>query len=87
VAGYIALTGDLPGALASFKAGYPLLLYPAKFAISFPLIFHFLGGEPGWPQVATMPAAGAPPGGRAGAGQPGLCWQRCQAATRDRHAA
>lgn len=43
-AGYIALTGDLPGALASFRAGYPLLAVPVKLAISFPLVYHYLGG-------------------------------------------
>lgn len=43
-AGYIALTGDLPGALASFKANYPLLVFPTKFLITFPLVYHYLGG-------------------------------------------
>lgn len=43
-AGYVALTGDLPGALASFKANYPILVYPTKFIISFPLVYHYLGG-------------------------------------------
>lgn len=43
-AGYVALTGDLPGALASFKANYPLLVYPTKLVISFPLVYHYLGG-------------------------------------------
>ncbi|KAF6260667.1 succinate dehydrogenase subunit b560 [Scenedesmus sp. NREL 46B-D3] len=43
-AGYIALTGDLPGALASFKANYPLLVFPTKLIISFPLVYHYLGG-------------------------------------------
>lgn len=43
-AGYIALTGDLPGALAAFKANYPLLVFPTKFCISFPLVYHYLGG-------------------------------------------
>jgi succinate dehydrogenase (ubiquinone) cytochrome b560 subunit len=43
-ASYVALTGDLPGALLALKTNYPLLLFPAKFAISFPIIYHFLGG-------------------------------------------
>eukprot|EP00882_Tetradesmus_deserticola_P000724 GHRQ01000791.1.p1 GENE.GHRQ01000791.1~~GHRQ01000791.1.p1 ORF type:complete len:205 (+),score=76.57 GHRQ01000791.1:114-728(+) len=43
-AGYIALTGDLPGALASFKTNYPLLVFPTKLLISFPLVYHYLGG-------------------------------------------
>jgi succinate dehydrogenase (ubiquinone) cytochrome b560 subunit len=43
-AGYVALTGDLPGALASFKANYPILVFPTKFIISFPLVYHYLGG-------------------------------------------
>ena len=86
-AGYVALTGDLPGALAAFKANHPVLVYPIKVglwlywllclllcgvscgvsvcfphalpcpqkthtqkktkkkaAVSFPIIYHFLGG-------------------------------------------
>lgn len=43
-AGYIALTGDLPGTLAAFKADHPFLVFPAKFIISYPLVYHYLGG-------------------------------------------
>ena len=43
-AGYVALTGDLPGAMAAFKANLPVLAYPAKFIVSFPLVYHYLGG-------------------------------------------
>ena len=44
LAGYIALTGDLPGALAAFKANHPVLAVPAKLLISWPLVYHYLGG-------------------------------------------
>jgi succinate dehydrogenase (ubiquinone) cytochrome b560 subunit len=37
-AGWLALAGDLPGAIAAFKASYPLLVVPAKFAVAFPLV-------------------------------------------------
>lgn len=37
-AGYIALTGDLGGAVSAFKDSYPLLVIPAKLAVSFPLV-------------------------------------------------
>lgn len=43
-AGYVALTGDLPGALAAFKANHPVLAVPAKFVIAWPLVYHYLGG-------------------------------------------
>lgn len=43
-AGYVALTGDLPGALAAFKANHPLLAFPTKLLITFPLVSHYLGG-------------------------------------------
>lgn len=43
-AGYVALTGDLPGALAGLRANYPLLAVPVKFTIAFPLVYHYLGG-------------------------------------------
>lgn len=44
MAGYIALTGDLGAAIASFKASYPLLVFPAKFVVAFPLLYHYLAG-------------------------------------------
>ena len=44
-AGWAALSvGDLATAIASFKEAYPLLVVPAKFAVSFPLLYHYLGG-------------------------------------------
>jgi succinate dehydrogenase (ubiquinone) cytochrome b560 subunit len=44
VAGYIALTGDLPGALAAFRADHPVLAVPAKLIVAWPLVYHYLGG-------------------------------------------
>lgn len=35
--------GDLPSLLAALKAS-PFLLFPAKFAIAYPLTYHYLGG-------------------------------------------
>jgi succinate dehydrogenase (ubiquinone) cytochrome b560 subunit len=43
-AGWVALTGDLPGALLALKTHYPLLAYPIKLLISYPLVYHYLGG-------------------------------------------
>lgn len=44
-AGWVALfSGDLATAIASFKSAYPLLVFPAKFAVAFPLVYHYLGG-------------------------------------------
>uniref|UniRef100_A0A7S2VUX9 Succinate dehydrogenase cytochrome b560 subunit, mitochondrial n=1 Tax=Chlamydomonas chlamydogama TaxID=225041 RepID=A0A7S2VUX9_9CHLO len=42
-AGYIALTGNLPGLVQSIAATHPILLFPVKFAISYTLIYHYLG--------------------------------------------
>lgn len=43
-AGWVALTGDLGAAVVAFKESYPLLVFPAKFAVAFPLVYHYLGG-------------------------------------------
>lgn len=44
-AGWVALSsGDLATAVASFTSTYPLLVFPAKFAVAFPLLYHYLGG-------------------------------------------
>lgn len=43
-AGYLALAGDLPGAIATLQTSYPLLVFPAKAAVAFPLVYHYLGG-------------------------------------------
>ena len=43
-AGLIALTGDLPATIAALKHSSPVLLYPIKAAVAFPLVYHYLGG-------------------------------------------
>lgn len=43
-AAYLALTGDLGASIEAFKAGYPLLVFPAKFVVAFPLTYHYLAG-------------------------------------------
>ncbi|KAK9841026.1 hypothetical protein WJX81_006358 [Elliptochloris bilobata] len=43
-AGAVALQGDLVGAVDAFKAAAPALVLPAKFAVAFPLVYHYLGG-------------------------------------------
>lgn len=43
-AGYVALTGDLPGALASFRADHPVLAVPVKLLVAWPIVYHYLGG-------------------------------------------
>ena len=42
-AGYVALTGDLPSALAALRADAPAVAFVARLAIAFPLAFHYLG--------------------------------------------
>ena len=43
-AGAVALQGDLVAAVDAFKAAAPMLVLPAKFAVAFPLVYHYLGG-------------------------------------------
>jgi len=43
-AGWIALTGDLPATVEAIKSTSPLILYPFKAAVAFPLVYHYLGG-------------------------------------------
>lgn len=43
IAGYLALSGSLPGAVEALTAS-PLLLYPAKALIAWPLLYHYGGG-------------------------------------------
>lgn len=43
-AGWVALTGDAGAAIAAFTAASPLLVVPAKFAVAFPLSYHYLAG-------------------------------------------
>lgn len=40
----LSLTGDLAATIGAAKAAYPLLVYPAKFAVAFPLAYHYLAG-------------------------------------------
>ncbi len=42
--GWIALTGDLIGTIDAIKSASPLLVYPLKAAVAFPLVYHYLGG-------------------------------------------
>ncbi len=35
-------SGDVGGLIASYKAAYPLLVFPAKFAVAFPLAYHYV---------------------------------------------
>ncbi|KAL4446217.1 hypothetical protein ABPG77_003024 [Micractinium sp. CCAP 211/92] len=43
-AAYLALTGDLGASISAFKEAYPLLVFPAKAVVAFPLIYHYMGG-------------------------------------------
>lgn len=43
-AAYIAFTGDLGAAINTFKEAAPLLVFPAKAVVAFPLIYHYLAG-------------------------------------------
>ena len=43
-AGWIALTGDLPATVEAIKAFGPVVVYPLKAAVAFPLVYHYLGG-------------------------------------------
>mmetsp|Transcript_1867 Transcript_1867/g.4216 ORF Transcript_1867/g.4216 Transcript_1867/m.4216 type:complete len:216 (-) Transcript_1867:840-1487(-) len=42
--GLVGLTGDATVAIDSFKSCYPALVIPAKLGITFPLVYHYLGG-------------------------------------------
>jgi succinate dehydrogenase (ubiquinone) cytochrome b560 subunit len=42
--GYVALVGDLGASIAAFKEAYPLLVFPAKFAVAFPAAYHTAAG-------------------------------------------
>ncbi|BDA40950.1 probable succinate dehydrogenase cytochrome b560 subunit, mitochondrial [Coccomyxa sp. Obi] len=42
--GWIALTGDLIGTIDAIKSTSPLLVYPVKAAVAFPMVYHYLGG-------------------------------------------
>eukprot|EP00892_Ulva_mutabilis_P006386 jgi/Ulvmu1/4119/UM019_0098.1 len=43
-AGFIALTGDLPGTMEYIKSCGPLLTIPLKGLIAFPIIYHYVAG-------------------------------------------
>lgn len=43
-AAYVALTGDLGAAIGAFKDAAPLLVFPVKAAVAFPLVYHYLAG-------------------------------------------
>lgn len=42
-AGYISLTGNLPGLVSSIASTSPILLFPFKFAIAYTIFYHYLG--------------------------------------------
>lgn len=42
--GWIALTGDLMATIEAIKSTSPLIVYPLKAAVAFPLVYHYLGG-------------------------------------------
>lgn len=42
-AGYISLTGNLPGLVTSVAATSPILLFPLKFAVTYTIFYHYLG--------------------------------------------
>ena len=43
-AGAIALVGDLPATVEAIKSTSPLVVYPLKAIVAFPLVYHYLGG-------------------------------------------
>ncbi len=43
-AAWLALAGDVGAAVDALRAAHPLLLYPAKFAVAFPLAYHYAAG-------------------------------------------
>lgn len=43
-AGFVALTGDLPGTMAYIKSCGPLLTIPLKGLIAFPVVYHYVAG-------------------------------------------
>lgn len=42
--GLISMTGDLPGTIEWFKACGPLVTWPIKSLIAFPLVYHWFSG-------------------------------------------
>lgn len=43
-AGFVALAGDLSSTVVAFKEAAPFLVVPAKAALAFPLVYHYVGG-------------------------------------------
>lgn len=43
IAGYVALTGDITAFIYALKA-YPLVMFPLKTMVAFPVIYHYIGG-------------------------------------------
>lgn len=43
-AGAIALTGDLPSAVAALRDSAPSLMIPIKSLVAFPLVYHYVAG-------------------------------------------
>lgn len=43
-AGFVALTGDLPGMMVYIKSFGPLLTIPLKGLIAFPIVYHYVAG-------------------------------------------
>jgi hypothetical protein len=44
-AGFIALTGDLPGTIGYLKSCGPVVTIPLKATVAFPLVYHYIAGE------------------------------------------
>jgi succinate dehydrogenase (ubiquinone) cytochrome b560 subunit len=42
-AGYISLTGNLPGLIHAIAATNPIILFPFKFAIAYTIFYHYVG--------------------------------------------
>jgi succinate dehydrogenase (ubiquinone) cytochrome b560 subunit len=42
-AGYISLTGNLPGMVSAIAGTSPILLFPFKFAVAYTIFYHYLG--------------------------------------------
>ena len=42
--GAIALLGDVPSAITTFKTSVPWLVVPTKAIVAFPIVYHYAGG-------------------------------------------
>ena len=43
-AGAIALAGDLPATVETIKSFGPMVVYPLRAVVAFPVVYHYLGG-------------------------------------------